>query len=56
MLIRAPMVDIWIPSKYGGGELDPTVFIQCVNGRDPMDQKLWCHGLASLFREIHPAA
>ena len=40
----------------GSGSPDPIVFIQYVNGWDPMDKMFWSHGLDSLCRNVIPAA
>ena len=53
MLICTLMSDIRRRSNYDSGDPYPSVFIQCINGRDPMSHKLWCHGLAGLCREVH---
>ena len=37
----------------GRGAPDPSVFIQCVNGWEPMANKLWSHGLDGLCRNFH---
>ena len=57
ILRRAPMGSIRIPSDgTGSGAPDPRVFIQCVKGREPMDNELWYHGLDCLCRDVHPTA
>ena len=48
------MGDIWRPSNSDSGDPDTAVFIQCVNYRDPMAHKFWCHGIYSICREVHP--
>ena len=52
-LIRASMGDIFIPSDYGNKALYPIIFIQCVNGRDPMAHEFWSHGLDGLSNDVH---
>ena len=49
------MGSIWRLS-YGTGSRAPypRVFIQCVNGWDPMANKLWSHGLEGLCHDVHP--
>ena len=43
IICRAPIGDIRQPSDSGSGAPDPDAFIQYVDGRQPMSQKLWCH-------------
>ena len=40
----------------GFGAPDISVFVQCVNIRDPMENNLWSHGLYSIYRDICPTA
>ena len=42
----------------GTGRRDPypNFFIQCINGQELMDNKLWSHGLDGISRDIHPTA
>ena len=57
MPVRAPMGSIWRPSDdTGSRDTDPSVFIQCVNGRETMANKLWSHGLEGLYHDIHTIA
>ena len=44
------------PSDSSSGDPDPSIFIQCVNGREPMVDELWFHGLDGLSRDVHPTA
>ena len=54
---RAPMGIIWIPfDGTGSRDPDPSVFIQCVNGMEPMANELLSHGLNCIFRDVHPTA
>ena len=55
MIRSDPIGVIWRPSD-GTGIGDPylSVFIQCVNGRETMANKLWYHGLDGLFRDVYP--
>ena len=41
------------PSDYGSGFTDTTAFIQCINGREPHINKLWCLGLNGVFCKVH---
>ena len=50
------MVDIHRPSDSGSRDPDTGAFIQCVDGRDPMIHKLWCHRTDRLCCEVHPTA
>ena len=50
------MVTIHSTSDSGSGSTETTVLIQCINGRDPQINKLWCLGLDSIYREIHSTA
>ena len=48
-----------IRSIYGGtgiGAPYPRVFFQCFNGWEPMSNKLWSHGLDSIYHDVHPKA
>ena len=54
MIRRAPMGTICRPSDYGSMGTETTAFIQCINGRDPQINELWCLGLDGIFREVHP--
>ena len=35
------------------GDTDTTVLTQCVDGRYPQINELWCLGLNGIFREVH---
>ena len=55
--IRAPIVSIRSPSDGTGRRAPyPSVFIQCVNGRDPMANELWSHRLDRIFHGVQPTA
>ena len=57
MYRRAPVGSISFPS-YGtdSGSPDTRIFIHCVNGQEPMYNKLWSHGLDGLCCDVHPIA
>ena len=56
MIRRTPMGDISRPSNYGCGGPENGFFIQCVNGREPQIQELWCWDIYRICREVHPTA
>ena len=50
------MVTISRPSDYGSRITETTAFIQCLNGQELQINKLWCHDLDGIWREVHPTA
>ena len=56
MIRRATMGDIRLPFNYSSKDTYLAVLIQCVNGRDCMSHRLWCHGLDGFFQELHMIA
>ena len=49
------MGSIWRPyAGTGSRDLDPSVFIQFINGWDPTASKFWSHGLDGISRNVHP--
>ena len=50
------MGDIRRNYDSGSGDPDPGAFLQCVNGREPMVHKFWCHRVDRLCREVFPTA
>ena len=50
------MGDICKLSSSGIRDPYSSAFIKCVDGRDPMIQKLWFHGIGGLYHEVYPAA
>ena len=55
MLRRFTMGSIWRPSDDTDSRYSyPIVFIQYVNGLEPMANKLWSHGLDNLCHDVHP--
>ena len=43
-------------SDSGSGAPDPGAFIQCVDGREPIIQELWCQGIDRICCEVHPTS
>ena len=51
------MGSIWRPCDGTGSRVtDTSVFIQYVNGWEPMANELWSHGLESLYHNVHSTA
>ena len=42
------------PLDYGSGGTEAPAFIQCINGWEPQIHEMWCLGLYSIRREVHP--
>ena len=54
---RTPVGSIWCPSDGTVRRApSPRVFIQCVNGQEPMSYDLWSHGLDGLCHDVHLTA
>ena len=54
MLRHAPLGEIWCSSNSGSRDPDSVVFIQCVNGWDPMHNESRYPGLNGIYRKVHP--
>ena len=50
------MGDIRRPYDYGSGDWYPGAFIQCIDGKEPMINKLWFHGIGFIYHEVQPTA
>ena len=44
------------PYDSGSRGTEVTAFIQCINGRDPQIDELWCLGLDGIICKVHPTA
>ena len=56
MIWRATIGDISRPPNSGSRGIETGAFIQCVTGRDPQIQNLWCWDIGRIFCEVHPTA
>ena len=53
---RSPMGDVWRPYDSGIRACYSRIFIQYVNGREPMDHELWSSGFDGLNRDVYLTA
>ena len=50
------MGDVQKTYNSGGGATDTNVFFKSVNGREPMINEFWCHGIDRLYHKVHHTA